>query len=214
MYSIVLFMVETSFRGLSGSGESPRSAVESTSATTSSGTLPVNVTMSAMPSSLRQLDELVGAVSLSHEDELDVVTAGACELGGGAECEIDAILRAHDAEVGAQVSAAASPVGVRCTAPEALGIRSCPDDGDVRARHVPSSDGGGSIRVVRRDHVIGDGIRGPLEEAEAAEQAREPFGNRDSYTSGQRSCWSKTNFLPTSLNGSASAQNVSGGLHA
>ena len=69
--------------------------------------------MSAMPSSLRQLDELVGAVALAHEDELDVVAAGTRELGGGAEREIDAVLRAHDAEVGAQVAAAASPVGVR-----------------------------------------------------------------------------------------------------
>ncbi len=31
MYSMVLFMVDTSLRGLSGSGDSPTSAVESTS---------------------------------------------------------------------------------------------------------------------------------------------------------------------------------------
>ena len=104
MYSIVLFMVETSFRGLSGSGESPRSAVESTSATTSSGTRPGERDDVRDVELLRQLDELVGAVSLAHEDELDVVAAGTRELGRGAECEIDAVLRAHDAEVGAQVS--------------------------------------------------------------------------------------------------------------
>ena len=33
MYSIVLFIVETSLSGLSGSGHSPTSAVDSTSAT-------------------------------------------------------------------------------------------------------------------------------------------------------------------------------------
>ena len=84
-------------------GESPRSAVESTSATTSSGTLPGERDDVRDVESLGQLDELVGAVPLSHEDELDVVTAGTCELGGGAECEIDTVLRAHHTEVGAEV---------------------------------------------------------------------------------------------------------------
>ncbi len=40
MYSIVLFIVETSLSGFFGSGESPTSAVERTSRTVSSGTRP------------------------------------------------------------------------------------------------------------------------------------------------------------------------------
>ncbi len=43
-----------------------------------------------------------------------------------------------------------------------------------------------------------------------------PFGSpkRDRNTSGLRSWWSKTNFTPPSRHSSASAQYVSGGLHA
>ena len=44
MYSMVLFMVETSLSGFFGSGQRPTSAVESRPATTSSGTRPVNST--------------------------------------------------------------------------------------------------------------------------------------------------------------------------
>ena len=51
MYSIVLFIVETSFNGLSGSGESPTSAVERTSNTISSGYSPGECHCVAIPSS-------------------------------------------------------------------------------------------------------------------------------------------------------------------
>ena len=44
MYSMVLFMVETSFSGFFGSGEIPTSAEESIAATSASGIRPVNVT--------------------------------------------------------------------------------------------------------------------------------------------------------------------------
>ena len=175
MYSIVLFMVETSFSGFKGSGESPRSAVESTSATTRRNP-PGERDDVRDAELLRQLDELVGAVSLPHEDELDVLTVRACELRGGVECEVDTILRTHHSEVGAQVLAAAPPVGIGRAAPKEVGVGSCPNDGDVRARNVPASHRGRSIGVVRRDHVVGNGVRGPLEEAEAARGRRSRSG--------------------------------------
>ena len=106
MYSIVLFIVETSFRGLSGSGHSPRSAVESTSDTTSSGTRPGEGDPVRDPELFCELDQLCGAVSFAHQDELDVVPSRTRELGGGVEREIDAVLRAHDTEVRAQVPTA------------------------------------------------------------------------------------------------------------
>ena len=44
MYSIVLFIVDTSLSGFLGSGDRPTSAVDMTRATSSSGTRPVNST--------------------------------------------------------------------------------------------------------------------------------------------------------------------------
>ena len=53
MYSIVLFIVDTSLSGFFGSGDSPTSAVDMTARTVSSGTRPVNSTKSPRPSSSR-----------------------------------------------------------------------------------------------------------------------------------------------------------------
>ena len=53
MYSMVLFMVDTSLSGLRGSGERPTSAVERTACTVSSGARPVNSTKSPSLSSSR-----------------------------------------------------------------------------------------------------------------------------------------------------------------
>ena len=53
MYSMVLFIVETSLSGFFGSGHSPTSAVESTFATVSSGTRPVSSTWPWSPSRSR-----------------------------------------------------------------------------------------------------------------------------------------------------------------
>ena len=103
MYSIVLFIVETSLSGLSGSGQSPTSAVESTSNTS----LVRHASCEGDPivdaELLGETDELVRAVALAHENELDVVATVTGERRDRAKREVDAVLRPHDPEIGAEV---------------------------------------------------------------------------------------------------------------
>ena len=72
MYSIVLFMVETSFNGFLGSGEMPTSAVERMAATSASGIRPGerDEVGEVEPVALR--DQVIEAVARSDEGEADV----------------------------------------------------------------------------------------------------------------------------------------------
>ena len=72
MYSIVLFIVDTSLSGFFGSGDRPRSAVDITARTVSSGTRPVNSTWSAEAELVAQRDHLVEGVTATHQRERDV----------------------------------------------------------------------------------------------------------------------------------------------
>ena len=63
MYSMVLFMVETSFNGFLGSGEIPTSAVERMAATSASGMRPVKVTKSVRSRLFAQCDEIIEAIA-------------------------------------------------------------------------------------------------------------------------------------------------------
>ena len=109
MYSIVLFIVETSFSGFRGSGHRPRSAVDRISNTTSSGTRPVNSTLIGNTELSREIDQLLRTVALAHQHELDVVSSHASKLGNGTKSEIHAVLRPHDAEIGAQIRPSPPP---------------------------------------------------------------------------------------------------------
>ena len=78
MYSMVLFIVDTSFSGFFGSGESPISAVERIRATNSSGARPVNSTWSVEPELVAELHEVVVAVAASDQGESDVCAPETC----------------------------------------------------------------------------------------------------------------------------------------
>ena len=123
-----------------------------------------------------ELDQICSAVSFAHQDELDVVPSRTRELGGGVEREIDAVLRAHDTEVRAQVPTAAPPVGIGFPAAKAIGVRARPNDRHVARGNAAPPDGRVAIRVVRRDHVIRDRVGRPLEEAEPTKQSSRTVG--------------------------------------
>ena len=119
MYSIVLFMVDTSLSGFFGSGDSPASAVDMMRPTSSSGARPVNSTCPARFSSSRratssskQSPEPIRVKAMSVAAELvhhDV---------GGAHHDVDAVLRAHHADVGGQEPAPAAQFGIGLAALE------------------------------------------------------------------------------------------------
>ena len=61
-----------------------------------------------------------------------------CTIGSAAaDDEVDAVLRAHDAEVGDEVPPAAAQLGVGGRAAQPLGVRAGADDGDVARRRLP-----------------------------------------------------------------------------
>ena len=164
MYSIVLFIVETSLSGLSGSGESPTSAVDRISKTVSSGIRPVNVTRSAIPSSLGEHDELVVGVAAAHEDEVHVVAARAHDRRRRAERQVDPVLRAHDAQVRAEVALAVAPGSDRRPLAKSIGVRAGANDSHPAGGDMAAPYRGLTVRLVRRHDVVGERIRRALQQ--------------------------------------------------
>ena len=120
MYSMVLFMVDTSLSGFFGSGDSPTSAVDRICATSSSGARPVNSTWPGQAQLVAQRHQLVEAVARADQRERDVVAAELVHHDvGGPHHDVDAVLRPHDADVGGQEPAAAAQLGVVRAAPAA-----------------------------------------------------------------------------------------------
>ena len=114
MYSIVLFIVETSLSGFFGSGDRPRSAVDITARTIVVRHPAGELDVVAEPELVAQRDDVVEAVTAAHQRERDV---GAPELVhdviGRADDDVDAVLRSHHADVGDQVAVAAAERLVR-----------------------------------------------------------------------------------------------------
>ena len=113
-------------------------------------------------------DQVVVAVAGPHERERDVVAPEPVDHDvGGAEREVDAVLRAHDAEVGHQVAATAAQIGYRLAPAQPLGVRPGAHDADVLGRLPAAGRGDGGVRLVGR----GDPVGGPeglaLEEQQA-----------------------------------------------
>ena len=101
MYSMVLFMVDTSLSGFLGSGDKPMSAVERMSRTTSSGARPVNSTKSpssswsrSATSSSKQSPDPIKVNEMSVR--FSVLTTKSAILMD----DVDTVLRAHHADVG------------------------------------------------------------------------------------------------------------------
>ena len=114
MYSIVLFIVETSLSGLRGSGHRPTSAVRSTTRTVSSGTRPVSSTWSCRPSRSRS------ATSSSKQSPepisvkpMSVRPIWCTHDVGGGDDHVDAVLGSHHPEVRREVGVPAPARGVR-----------------------------------------------------------------------------------------------------
>ena len=124
MYSIVLFIVDTSLSGFIGSGDSPMSAVDITFLTSSSGARPVNSTWPFSFSSSRS------ATSSSKQSPLpmsvkamSVAPEVVDDDAGGPDHDVHAVLGAHDADVRGQVLAAAALALVRLAALELVRVR-------------------------------------------------------------------------------------------
>ena len=113
MYSMVLFMVETSFSGFFGSGEIPTSAVERMADTSASGMRPVKVTIVGEVEAMAQRDQVVEAVAGPDEGEADVATSESVhDVIGHLQDEVDAVLRPHHTQVGGQMRPGAPKISV------------------------------------------------------------------------------------------------------
>ena len=133
MYSMVLFMVDTSLSGffgirrqadVRGGHDAPDQLV---------GRPAGELDVPGQAQLVAQRHQVVEAVARADQGEGDVVAAELVHDDvGGPHSDVDAVLRAHDADVGGQEPAAPAQVGVRLAAPQPLRIRSGPDDRDVR----------------------------------------------------------------------------------
>ena len=218
MYSIVLFIVDTSLSGFFGSGERPTSAVDRIFLTSSSGARPVNSTCPFRPSSSRsatssskQSPEPISVKAMSSRPHLvdhDV---------GGPHDDVHAVLRPHDADVGGEELAG------RGAAPALPGPRlSLSGSGPVRT--TVTSAGAlplllmaiVAVGVVGGDHVVRGAVRAALERPQPP--VRQPSGRRGTGTGtapgtgrgGRRRTWCRR----AARSARAIGQKMSGGLHA
>ena len=122
MYSIDLFIVDTSLSGFLGSGDSPISAVDMMRrdqlVRRPAGELHVTGQAELVP----QRDQLVEAVARADQREGDVVAAELVDHDvGGPDHDVDPVLRAHDADVGHEEPA--PPAQLRGPPARAAGAR-------------------------------------------------------------------------------------------
>ena len=107
MYSTILFIVDTSLSGFFGSGERQTSAVERYACTVSSGTRPVNSTTSSRPRRLARATNSSKASPLPMKIACKSSRPLVAQVGEGAQRVVDAVLRAHHAEVAGEEALAA-----------------------------------------------------------------------------------------------------------
>ena len=132
MYSIDLFIVDTSLSGFLGSGERPTSAVDRMRLTSSSGARPVNSTWPARPSSSRSATSSSKQSPEPIKRERDVVAAELVHDDvGGPHHDVDPVLRSHHADVRGQVPAAPALRRVGLAAPQPVRVGAGADDRDV-----------------------------------------------------------------------------------
>ena len=158
MYSIVLFMVETSFSGFFGirrnahvcSGEDRRYLrVRDPPGER-------DVVGEVEPATL--LDQVVEAVTRSDEGEADVASPESVDdVIGDLQDEVHAILWPHDTQVCGEVRPGTPKVRFRRSAVEPRQIRARPDDRHVRLSDAVALHRDLTVRVVGGDHVV----RGP-----------------------------------------------------
>ena len=123
MYSIVLFIVETSLSGFFGSGDSPMSAVDISRVTRSSGARPVKCTCSPSSSSTASLRRSGPASPSPIRVRATSVRPRTCTMCvHRAQRQVDPVLGAHHADVDEQVLVAAAQLGLRLAAAHAVRV--------------------------------------------------------------------------------------------
>ena len=132
MYSSVLFIVETSLSGFLGSGDKPMSAVESTLVDDVVRNPPGEGHEVFQTELVPQRDELVEAVTASHQHERDVDSVEPVDdVVGGSQDVVHTVLWSHDADVGGEEPSTAAPRGIRIASAQPVGGRTSADDRDV-----------------------------------------------------------------------------------
>ena len=215
MYSIVLFIVDTSLSGFFGSGDSPTSAVDMIRLTSSSGARPVNST-ARRAELVPQRHQFVEAVAGTDQREGDVIPAELVHDDvGGPHHDVHAVLRAHDADYAARYSRPRRELG--SAAPRLSRSGSGPVRTTVTSagRLAAPRDGDLPVGVVGGDHVIG----GPV--GSALQPAQPPVGQlRPTGETGQEELWAQVVVVEHELGpldsrkARAMGQKMSGGLHA
>ena len=186
MYSGILIIVETSLSGLGGSGARQTSAVERMRRMSRSPRQPANSIESLSPSSAASARISLEHVALADEDGVPVVAALA-QPREGMDRVLDAVLRPHDPEVGDQVRAAASQLGVGLGGAEAFQVRPVADDEDILGSLPATLDRDAAIGVVRGEHDVGEPEGDALGAVTARSSARLPPPNFERKSSGTRS---------------------------
>ena len=169
MYSMVLFIVDTSFSGFLGSGEMPTSAVERIAATSASGIRPVKVTNSERSSRSTQRHEVVEAIARTDEGEADVApTQLMDDVISHLQDEVHAVLWSHHAEVGGHMALVAVEGSGSAAVRRSL-VRSGPVRTTVMLVGATPSRSSDDlpVRVVRGDHVVRGPCGAPLHESES-----------------------------------------------
>ena len=214
---MVLFIVETSLSGFFGSGESPTSAVESTSHDGLVGNPARQLHVVLQSELVAQRHDLVVAVARAHEGEGDVLaTEVVYDVGCGPDRQVDAVLGAHDADIGDEVPPAAPQRRDGGRPTQALVVGAGTHHGDLRL--APCHPAASAISAYEAFVATTWSAVRKVAFSRASSPRRAsgcPCGKRESYSSGQRSWWSNTNREPSRRRSQrAMGQKMSGGLHA
>ena len=124
---------------------------------------------------MRERDEVVPGVAVTHERGLHVVAAEVvAQAGERAQRVVDAVLRAHHAEVADEVAAAAPERLVGRDGDEAREIGRAAHHRGALGRDSTAALRDATVALVRRDHVVGQPEGGLLEQLRGAAARARP----------------------------------------
>ena len=159
MYSMVLFMVDTSLSGFFGSGDRPTSGgrqdLRDQLVWRPAGELHV----AGQAQFVTHRHQIAEAVTRADQRERDVITAELMDHDAdGAHNNVDAVLRPHDTDVGGQEPAAAAQLRARLATPQPLRVRAAADHRYLAGRLAVPCYGDVPVGLVGRNHMV----RGPV----------------------------------------------------
>ena len=177
MYSIDLFIVETSLSGFFGSGDRPYVGGGQDPGDQLVGRPPGELDMSGQAQFVAQRDQLVEAVARADQREGDVVAAEFVHHDvSGPDHDVDPVLRSHDADVGGEELSPATLGRVGRAALAGVRVRAGADDGDVGRRLPLRPDRDVAVGVVGGDHVVRGPVRPALQRAQPQVRQLRPVG--------------------------------------